>query len=902
MTKEILGHYELLDRLGEGGMGEVWKAYDPKLQRTVAIKVLHETDDASNRILAEARAASGLSHPNICVIHEVSEADGQSFIVMEHVEGKPLSELIPSDGLPLESVIRYGTQIADALAHAHEHGIVHRDLKSANVVITPEAQVKLIDFGIAVPLAKVDADAVTRTMESPVSSAPVGTLAYMAPEVLNGQEATARSDIWSLGVLLYEMASGRLPFEGESPLDVVSAIAKETPRALPSRVSAGFRSVVQRCLQKEPGSRYASPAIVQGALETIQSDTFSVPSTRRPRAWLARWPVAAGAAVVVGAIGLSWLGSSDTSDPASPASVPRLSSPTQVSRGVEVDDVPAWSRDGRSVAYERKSADARNSDIWIVQVGSAQPLNRTSDHPGRDRSPSWSPDGREIAFFSDRDGSGLFVMPTLAGVPRRVASIDGIFGESTPQWSSSGDELAYVVFSSDGAFNEVVTLATGEARRLATPSDGNFGMDLAWSPDDQYFAFVAGNHTSDVAALWVLRAGDGEATRITDGRWIDQSPTWSADSRSLFFVSNRGGAMDLWRQRLTDGRRPDGPPTEITVGVGIRHATFSSDGTRLAYSRGGLMGTIWRVPLLDDRVATWSDAEQITFEQDDIKDIDLSPDGTQLVASSNRSGNFDLWIGTVATGDMRQLTNDPTPDVAPKWSPDGQTIAFQAFRSGNRDIWLVPAQGGAARQLTTDPSADWHPAWSPDGQRIAFRSNRSDPSRDLWVVSADGGAPSQVTDTDVLITGWPTWSADGRSLVVSSGGRLWHVPASGGDLTGFIVGEAGGDPPELGEPGAEGSLDALEYGTPEMASTQFWNLSRLTEAGQFYFGRGSQQTSQLWVASADDGREQLLAELGGRRGSFGAAGPFATDGTYLYFVWREESGDIWVMDVVQDEE
>ena len=184
-----LGPYDLQSRLGGGGMGEVWKAYDPKLQRTVAIKVLKETEDAASRILTEARSASKLNHPHICTVYDAGEADGQSFIVMEHVEGKPLSELIPSDGLPPETVIRYGTQIADALAHAHEHGIVHRDLKSANVVITFEAQVKLIDFGIAVPLATADADAVARTMESPVSSAPVGTLAYMAPEVLSGQEA-----------------------------------------------------------------------------------------------------------------------------------------------------------------------------------------------------------------------------------------------------------------------------------------------------------------------------------------------------------------------------------------------------------------------------------------------------------------------------------------------------------------------------------------------------------------------------------------------------------------------------------------------------------------------------------------------------------------------------------------
>ncbi len=277
-----LGPYDLQSRLGGGGMGEVWKAYDPKLQRTVAIKVLHvrsdgaQTEDAAGRILQEARAASALNHPNICVIYEVGESNGQSFIVMEHVEGKPLSELIPSNGLPLESVIRYGTQIADALAHAHEHGIIHRDLKSANVVMTAESTVKLIDFGIAAPLP--DADGMTRTVEASADG-PVGTLAYMAPEVLRGEPATAPSDIWSLGVLLYEMASGTPPFTGTTHTQVVSAIATETPSPLPARISPALRTIAQRALAKEIGHRYGTAAEVRAALEALES---SVPTQASP--------------------------------------------------------------------------------------------------------------------------------------------------------------------------------------------------------------------------------------------------------------------------------------------------------------------------------------------------------------------------------------------------------------------------------------------------------------------------------------------------------------------------------------------------------------------------------------------------------------------------------------------
>ncbi len=275
-----LSPYDLQSRLGGGGMGEVWKAYDAKLQRTVAIKVLHDTADAASRILAEARAASALNHPHICTIHDVGDAapstgPGQavSFIVMEYVEGKPLSEVIPADGLPPASVFRYGTQIADALAHAHQHHIVHRDLKSANVVITPDGRAKVLDFGVAAKLPDAEAAAVTRTHTATAQAGLlVGTLAYMAPEQLRGEAATFRSDVWSLGVLLYEMASGHLPFTAGSGTEVAANILKDSAPALPDRVSASLRSIIERCLSKEPGRRYSSGEAVHSALEAIASD------------------------------------------------------------------------------------------------------------------------------------------------------------------------------------------------------------------------------------------------------------------------------------------------------------------------------------------------------------------------------------------------------------------------------------------------------------------------------------------------------------------------------------------------------------------------------------------------------------------------------------------------------
>ena len=868
MTAKQLGHYELLGRLGEGGMGEVWQAYDPKLQRTVAIKVLHETDDAASRILAEARAASALNHPHICTIHDVGEADGQSFIVMEHVEGKPLSGLVPSDGLPPESLIRYGTQIADALAHAHEHGIVHRDLKSANVVITPEAQVKLIDFGIAVPLPSMDAEAVTRTQESPVSGAPMGTLAYMAPEVLNGAEATPRSDIWSLGVLLYEMASGRLPFEGEAPLDVVSAIAKETPRALPSRVSAGFRSVVQRCLQKEPGSRYAGVMAVQSALETIQSDAaVAQPAGVVPASSARPWRVAAAVLVVVLAITAGFWLRPTSEVPAS--RVPRLANPVQVTSAVGIERGVAWSPDGEMLAYE--SDQRGNWDIWVAQPGGAAPVNRTADHAGSDRAPAWSPDGRQIAVLSNRDNVGeVFVMSPLGGAPRKV----GTFSDSATslQWLSGGTELVALVNpAGPDVVAEILTVSTGELRRVALPGRTTDRIDLRWSPDEQHVAYAdAPGWNSEVKQLWLLRAVDGRATAISDGRTEDGSPSWSQDSRALYFVSNRGGSFDLWHQRISDAGAPDGEPERVSVGIGMSEAWLSPDGTKLAYVRGGYVGNAWRIPIFDERVATWADAEQLTFDVAQIHGVGVSPDGTRVVVSSERSGNADLWTLPTGGGGMQQLTIDPTPDWAARWSPDGQQLAFYAYRNGNRDIWLMPAGGGTARQLTSHEAHDCCPAWAPDGSEIVFASQRRGVN-DIWIVSVDSGKERLLVESPNRFP-WPAWSPDGRWVAFSSDrsgqDEVWRVPAGGGE------------PEQLSTGGGSHAV---------------WS----PDGGEIYFWRARDE--QFWALSVDIRAERPLTNLTGRGGGSNVGG-LSTDGHYLYFPWNGREGDIWVMDVVQAEE
>ncbi|HAK54802.1 MAG TPA: hypothetical protein DCP38_04875 [Acidobacteria bacterium] len=308
----------------------------------------------------------------------------------------------------------------------------------------------------------------------------------------------------------------------------------------------------------------------------------------------------------------------------------------------------------------------------------------------------------------------------------------------------------------------------------------------------------------------------------------------------------------------------------MSVGVGMSEAWMSPDGTKLAYVRGGQVGNVWRIPILDEREATWADAEQLTFDEAAIHGMDVSPDGTQLVVSSERSGNTDLWTLPADGGNMQQLTTDPTPDWTVRWSPDGQQVVFYSYRSGNRDIWIMPATGGTARQMTAHEADDWYPAWSPDGTEIVFGSRRSGVF-DIWAVSVASGEERLLTNSrfrDDL----PGWSPDGQWLTFSSNrsgqSEVWGIPAVGGEPEQLTTG--GGQP-------------------------RIWS----PDGREIYFWR--RRDAQFWALSMDTRTEHRLTHLTGRFGS-ADIGEMSTDGHYLYFPWNARQGDIWVMDVIQDQD
>ncbi len=511
-----------------------------------------------------------------------------------------------------------------------------------------------------------------------------------------------------------------------------------------------------------------------------------------------------------------------------------------------------------------------NHDIWVSQLGSGEPINLTK-HPANDRMPSWSPDGREIAFISDRGGDwAVYTLPAIGGAARNVLPLPDLPEQprswSAPQWSRDGKQLFVSIPLADQSVVLVLSLESLETTRIELPRHGgNFCWDLSVRPDAQRFAYVEGlGGSTEVTRLWTVAAAGGDPVPVTDGRTNVWSPQWSNDGRAVYYVSNRGGSMDLWQQPVASDGAPVGDAVAITQGLGIRSAAFSPDGHKLAYGRGGRITNVWRAPVLADPPATWSDARQLTAERAFIEFVDVSPDGKLLALSSDRRGNPDLWLLPSEGGEMTPLTTDQTPDWSPRWSRDGSEIAFYAYRSGNRDIWVMPSRGGAARQLSAHPGQDRYPTWSPNNREIAFWSAGL---RQTMIVPSAGGEPRVVPGVG---DGIVEWSSD-NSMVLIRQGRLYRIAPTGGE------------PVPL--PDIPARPAAVRF-SPDARSLLY------------SVAAGPAEHQNIWRLSLPDGKVSQVTDLKSRRGNLNEN--FATDGRYIYFVWREDDGDIWVMDVTTD--
>ena len=774
-----LNRYCILRPLGAGGMGEVYEAEDSRLKRRVAIKLLPDgiaTDSARlARFEHEAQAVAALNHPSIVTIHSVEEDGDHRFLTMELVEGRPLDQVIPPGGLPLRDLLRYAIPLVDAVAAAHARGIVHRDLKPANVMVSADGRIKVLDFGLAKLVEEPDAGVDTRTALPTATAAGqiVGTPAYMSPEQADGRPVDQRSDMFSLGILLYEMASGVRPFRGDSTLSILASIVRDDPPPVSGMrrdLPRPFAAIVGQCLSKDPSKRPAAAAVEEQLAKIGHAPVASGPRRTRVMA-------IGGGIVLLAAIGLvaarflAWPRSS---------AVTGTPTFTRVTYGNAVDLSPSLSPDGRRVVFVREELGGRPHLQLSPMTGpdSSTPFAQAKP-PATDDLPAFSPDGRSIAFFSTREGGdGLFIVSANGSGAHRLVN-----AAYDPDWTPDGREIVYSTESGQDpdareAPSEIwaVNVATGARRRVA----GTDGVDPKVSPDGRFVAYwglpVDSSGTQFTAAnrdIWVQPLAGGPRIQITSEESSDWNPAWSADGRFLYFSSDRSGTMNIWRVAI-DPRSggADGAAVAVTApSPYVGTMSVGRDGT-LVYSSMDYDTAVRAIDFDPQAGTVAGPAQDIVTGHRSWLQPDVSPDGRFLTLRSFR-GQEDVWVvGTDGSG-LRPVTNDPARDRGARFARDG-SILFYSSRGGSYQFWSVRPDGSGLRQLTHGDWALNYPLPSPDGLRVAG-TNPNTNEQYLFDARDWSQPPERLPSPPVKAQMYlRDWSPDGgRLLAADTSGGLW---------------------------------------------------------------------------------------------------------------------------------
>ena len=863
-----LGPYEIQSPLGAGGMGEVYRANDTRLDRTVAIKVLpsHLSDDPAlkQRMEREAKAISALQHSNICTLYDIGSQDGTDFLVMEYLEGQTLADRLTKGALPLDQVLKIGREIARALETAHQRGIIHRDLKPANIMLT-KAGAKLMDFGLAKPEMAISSQAVgpftpstpTLNLASLTSAASpltqkgsiVGTFQYMAPELLQGAEADARSDLFSFGCVLYEMITGRRAFEGKSQLSVFSAILEKDPEpitAIQPLAPPMLDHVVRACLTKDPVDRIQSAhdvAMDLGWVDSLRSappDTESSAAVARSRV---PWFAAVAGAIVLGTLAGFLL---HHPAPAAP-SVRAALNPPPAGRFRLTDDAggpPVISPDGAYLAFTA-TVDGKTS-VWVRPMNSndARALPDTSDAIF----PFWSPDSRSIGYFA---GNKLKTIEIGGGASQAVCDVTIGRGGA---WGPGGE----IVFSPAPTAALMLVSASGGTPTPLTSLDPALHTSHRWPfflPDGKHFLYLAMHHdpskSSNNAIYYASR--DGHENRL-----LIHAQT-NAIYAAGFLLFGRGDqlmAQPFDPAKGTFSGRAQAVSSGVLNDVTTWHMDASATDSGVLTFANGTSGNVQLV---------WMDrtGKQTGVAVENLQNLQfarLSPQGDR-VALMLDSGINDIWTLDLARGVRTRLTFGPIANTFPVWSPDGKWIAYASLRAGTSTIYRKPADGsGTEEMLFTDAGGNTliPSDWSRDGKTLFYSNGFQTGEQTTWALPLDGDRKPRLVVEHAINA---TLSPNGRWLAYTlfSGTAEVYVVAYGGGQGKWQVSPNGGQVPQWSKDGKE--LYYLD-GTQSIVAVPVKDLGNTLE-----FGAGQTLVSQWTVLSTPfysvfpDGQKLLMERV-----------------------------------------
>ena len=780
---DIIGHtfahYRVVNRLGGGGMGVVYTAEDVRLDRPVALKFLPERfrrDRAAlERFRREARAASSLNHPNICTIFDIGEQDGGPFIVMERLDGQTLKHRIQGKPLPMEDVLRFGREILCALEAAHAKGIVHRDIKPANIFVTDRGQAKVLDFGVAKLAADVESVEVTSASTAPAigehtltePGVALGTLSYMSPEQARAKKVDARSDLFSFGVVLYEMATGKRAFP--KSLDW-------TPPPAPHELDRELYRIVLKLLEADPQARYQRASDVLSDLERLERRLQSAGSRRL-------WLIAGAAAVAaVLASVILW-----------PRADPTVQAVelTRVTSDSGLTAYPALSRDGKLLTYASDRAGGI-MNIWVQQVAGGEPV-RVTNGPADDTEPSFSPDGTVIAFRSERDGGGVYTVPALGGEPRRIADQG-----RRPRFSPDGRWIAYWVgtqrqqFARNAAY--IIPSSGGEPRRLAPTFFS--ADDPLWSPDGQHVLFlgaeddkkpvaerydwwvepVTGGAPAATGALAALRTKGVAPVWREPGDWLDDSIIFAASTAQYATVLSTGliNQSSIWSVRLASNPwRIHGDPRQLTIASGAEEqpsVARGTDGTaRLALTTASTPSNtnIWALPVRANEGKVTGEMARLTSSVVENQYASISADGSTLVFSSDRQRNQDIILKDLRTGTETVLTSTDVNEFSPFLSIDNSKVLYYVFRPDRKpsfSFWVVSATGGVPRQVCAACDGPLY-GWSRDATKVIWNDRSADRPWRVRVRDLESSRDDVLVEHQKYALTFPRLSPDDRWML-----------------------------------------------------------------------------------------------------------------------------------------